>query len=72
MLEPNCAAGTIAWRSFIAVSPDASWSAWPTSWAMTAAAATESRGAALVTPAVVSAEASATWVLTRSTLPRGS
>ena len=72
MPEPNCAAGTIACRSFIDASPDASWTACPTSWAMTAAAATESRGAELVTPEVVSAEASATWVLTRSTFPRGS
>ena len=72
MPEPNCAAGTIAWRSFMAGSPLWSWSAWPTSWAMTAAAATLSRCWVVVMPAVSRAVASATWLLTRSILPRGS
>ncbi len=72
MPEPNCAAGTIAWRSFMAGSPARSWSAWPTSCAMTAAAATDRRGPLVTTPAVDRAVASATWLLTRSTLPRGS
>ena len=39
--EPSCAAGTIAWRAVIHGSRSRSWRACPTSWAMTAAAATE-------------------------------
>ena len=74
--DPSWTAGTIDWRATIQGSPCRSWSACPTSWAMTAAEATDRCAVAgcagLGCAPLASSRGSATVVLTRSTLPRGS